>query len=673
MAETPQESMDQDPRDKSVRDHEPPGDSSELQGSRTYTTGEGSGSFQDCSTVQQDEGNNLPWTEILRRRDKRRSARNLQKPDNVPEASTRESVRSNMAADTGKGGKNRISPSASPKSPAKNGGFQTKRKPVAERLPPLPRDHYKVVIRPFDGLTLAEKAPQEMMNALATACGLREQEGEDSTLRIRKDQNLMIFSTPNVGTAERMARVKHLSLNGQDYDIGAYIAAPDDSCRGVITKIGFGFSTEYLTEKIRPMGPEGPRVLNARMMGKSDAALITFQGIRVPRFVRFGMVECRCKPYFPKEQVCDVCLGLGHRRDVCPYPEQNKCSTCGLLNGDMEEHECSPYCIHCKGQHPSNDPKCPARKREPYNKGRLQDQQRAEQQQRRRQFKGTKEQQSQNNTNARQPLQQWQRQLSPPTMTSQFHWPALESRGVATTNPYALLANAGPESYAAALTQAPGWNPGNQHFYHGPRMGIPVPSEYGPAPGTSGKKKKPQKKTKRAAQDPQDQGEVQGPTATGSPDRGEQVSRAGQSPQSSITTPHPTHTTQTNTQVRPKSTTTGQLSPKPPPAKRALIEQQSNKTQNEPDFVTREEFYREVRALHAELQTAKFELMQAFYLVLKETGLINELTTSSLSQTGNPIILQVVAAQTPNPNVAEAIEPNPSVACCSHDGNGGRQ
>ncbi|KAG0431751.1 hypothetical protein HPB47_021492 [Ixodes persulcatus] len=119
MAETPHESMDQDPRDKSVRDHEPPGDTSELQGSQTHTTGEGSGSFQDCSTVHQDEGNNLPWTEILRRRDKRRSARHLQRPDNVPEASTRESVRSNMAADTGKGGKNRISPSASPKNPAK--------------------------------------------------------------------------------------------------------------------------------------------------------------------------------------------------------------------------------------------------------------------------------------------------------------------------------------------------------------------------------------------------------------------------------------------------------------------------------------------------------------------------------------------------------------------------
>ncbi|KAG0422778.1 hypothetical protein HPB47_001441 [Ixodes persulcatus] len=139
-----------------------------------------------------------------------------------------------------------------------------------------------------------------------------------------------------------MAGVKHLSFFGQDYNIGAYIAVPDDSCRGVITKIGFGFSTGYLTEKIRPMGPEGPRVLDTRMMGKSDAALITFQGIRVPRFVCFVTVECRCKPYF--------------------LTEQSKCWTCGLLNGDMEEHEC---CIHCKRQHASNDPKCSARKREP--------------------------------------------------------------------------------------------------------------------------------------------------------------------------------------------------------------------------------------------------------------------------------------------------------------------
>lgn len=59
----------------------------------------------------------------------------------------------------------------------------------------------------------------------------------------------MIFRAPDVGTAVRMAQVKHRCLNRQDYDIEAYISAPDDSCRRVITEIGFRFSTEYLTEK----------------------------------------------------------------------------------------------------------------------------------------------------------------------------------------------------------------------------------------------------------------------------------------------------------------------------------------------------------------------------------------------------------------------------------------
>ncbi|KAG0416019.1 hypothetical protein HPB47_006798 [Ixodes persulcatus] len=288
-----------------------------------------------------------------------------------------------MAADTGKGGKSRKS-----KNPAKNGGAQTKRKPVAERLPPLPRSHYNVVIRLFDGLTLAEEAPQEIMNALATACGLKEQEGEDSTIRIRKDQNLMFLCTPNVDTAERMAGAKHLSLYGEDYDIGANIAAPDDFCRRVITKIGFGFSTEYPTEKIRLMGPERPRVFSARMMCESDAALITFQGIRVLRFVRFGMNgACRCKPYVFREQVCDVCQRLGHGKGVCLYPEQNQCSTWALLNGDMEEHECSSYWILCKGPHST----IPSARRKSANcttRVGSRNQQRAEQQQRPRQSKG---------------------------------------------------------------------------------------------------------------------------------------------------------------------------------------------------------------------------------------------------------------------------------------------
>ncbi|KAG0436311.1 hypothetical protein HPB47_018023 [Ixodes persulcatus] len=307
-----------------------------------------------------------------------------------------------------------------------------------------------------------------MMNTLATACGLKEQEGEDSRIWIRKDQNLMIFSTHDVGTAKRMARVKHLTLNGQGYDIGANIAAPDDSCRGVITKIGFG-------------------------------------------------------------------------RDVCPYPEQYKCSTCGLLNGDMEEHECSPYCIHCKEQHPSNDLKCPARKHEP----------------RGRNSNGDRE-------SAREPRNS--RAKTIPTQDSRYSNAAAAMAAATFTVNEDLaipLAGAGNVPHTSTAME-----PGEPAFLPRTNDGN-APTERVPnGTGVIGKKKS-KKKTKRTAQDLQNREEVEGPTATRRPIRGEQVSRTGQ------------------------SATTKESSPRPPPAKRTLIEQQSNKIQNEPDFVTREEFYQE--------------------------------------------------------------------------------
>ncbi|CAN7984060.1 unnamed protein product, partial [Ixodes hexagonus] len=235
------------------------------------------------------------------------------------------------------------------------------------------------------------------------------------------------------------------------------------------TKIGFGFSTAYLTEKIRPMGPEGPKELGFHVSYASE----WWNADADPTSRR-------------NRSATSSCLELGHRRDVCPYPEKNKCSTCGLLNGDMKEHECSPYCMHCKGQHPPNDPKCPARQREPYNKIRLEPRGRWERSRflgpgpgnRWRSFRRPWSLTLSRNTTARQPLLQRQPQRPPPERTSQLHWPALRGGGFAMADPYAPLASAGPENYAAALTRAPGWNPGYQHFYHEAMMGLPVPGEH---------------------------------------------------------------------------------------------------------------------------------------------------------------------------------------------------
>ncbi|KAH7979151.1 hypothetical protein HPB49_008501 [Dermacentor silvarum] len=103
------------------------------------------------------------------------------------------------------------------------------------------------------------------------------------------------------------------------------------------------------------------------MMGSTNQALVTFSGIQVPRHVRLYGAELRCYIYRPRQQICSVCLSMGHRADVCPTPDKPRCVACGTSN-PLPEHECTPKCIHCGGDHLATDPRCPSRQQRPFNK-----------------------------------------------------------------------------------------------------------------------------------------------------------------------------------------------------------------------------------------------------------------------------------------------------------------
>ncbi|KAH6920401.1 hypothetical protein HPB50_028611 [Hyalomma asiaticum] len=68
------------------------------------------------------------------------------------------------------------------------------------------------------------------------------------------------------------------------------------------------------------------------MMGQTNNALVTFEGLHVPRFVRFLGEELRCYPQPPREQVCKTCLELGHRADHCPTSDVAVYEHCGVHN-----------------------------------------------------------------------------------------------------------------------------------------------------------------------------------------------------------------------------------------------------------------------------------------------------------------------------------------------------
>ncbi|CAN8019781.1 unnamed protein product [Ixodes persulcatus] len=160
----------------------------------------------------------------------------------------------------------------------------------------------------------------------------------------------------------RVQQISALTLGTKQYEVTAYLAVPDNSCRGVISGVETRPTAEELTENLRATGIN---ILYARMMGQTNTAVITFEGIRVPRFVYLSGGEYPCRLYQPRQQVCGVCLGLGQRTDVCPQPEQSRCTTCGAPGGAMEDHECTAHCVNCGGEHPATDPRCPARQRAP--------------------------------------------------------------------------------------------------------------------------------------------------------------------------------------------------------------------------------------------------------------------------------------------------------------------
>ncbi|KAH7959771.1 hypothetical protein HPB49_013712 [Dermacentor silvarum] len=223
---------------------------------------------------------------------------------------------------------------------------------------------YKIVFRPRDGLDFSKWQSHRVARAVRQAAHITATESDALTLRIRNEQNLAVASTPKEELAERIRRITTLQLGGKEYQVYAYVAAPDMSCKGVATGIDSETHPDELMANLR--SPQAP-ILFARMLGKSTAALITFDGLEVPRTIYYYGGELLCRPYRPLSQVCSICLKTGHRADICPTPESARRKNCGHEN-PSEDHQCQPKCVLCEGDHPVTDPSCPARQRKPFNK-----------------------------------------------------------------------------------------------------------------------------------------------------------------------------------------------------------------------------------------------------------------------------------------------------------------
>ncbi|KAL1483374.1 hypothetical protein MTO96_050247 [Rhipicephalus appendiculatus] len=83
------------------------------------------------------------------------------------------------------------------------------RKPKYRKLPPLPRDDFKVVIRPHQGLPIRTLTSPLLAEAVIAACG-NKIHGENFMLRLKPGSNIIIVSTAHQEVAELVRKITSL-------------------------------------------------------------------------------------------------------------------------------------------------------------------------------------------------------------------------------------------------------------------------------------------------------------------------------------------------------------------------------------------------------------------------------------------------------------------------------
>lgn len=235
----------------------------------------------------------------------------------------------------------------------------------AARMPELPKEDIKVIMRPRGGLDVSVVSRFEISRAITVAADVSREEAKRDVICPNKQQNIVIVSTPKKENADRYAAVSKLTVYGAAHDVSAYVSAPHGTVKGVIRGVPLTDSAQEINDFI--VHEFNPTALQANRIGKTLSVVIAFSGGKVPNYVKYGNLLVECSLYRKQIDKCFQCGRLGHRMDVCPNPTNRICRGCGIQNpGEDHNHDCKPKCSLCGGDHLTADKVCKARYKTPY-------------------------------------------------------------------------------------------------------------------------------------------------------------------------------------------------------------------------------------------------------------------------------------------------------------------
>ncbi|KAH7959124.1 hypothetical protein HPB49_008443 [Dermacentor silvarum] len=230
--------------------------------------------------------------------------------------------------------------------------------------PRLSRDDYIVVLKP--------RAPFELKSVLPSdraGDAIRAYLGEHSSTSFHVwpvwDQNVLVCSVTSLPMAQRLLGDIQLPVGDQQLPFRGHAKASGEICRGVIT-INPAETPQRIKSELE--WSQGA-ILAVRKLGDSTAAVVTFEGTKLPRFIFYHSVVAYVRPYKKTIPACSLCGTIGHRPSACPRLTPGRCTRCGtqvqVTSEGLAEHECNPTCLLCSGPHETGARGCPGKYRKP--------------------------------------------------------------------------------------------------------------------------------------------------------------------------------------------------------------------------------------------------------------------------------------------------------------------
>ncbi|KAH8019325.1 hypothetical protein HPB51_018936 [Rhipicephalus microplus] len=211
---------------------------------------------------------------------------------------------------------------------------------AASRLPPLPTNHHHVIVRPGGGLDVHRCNKLKFLQALLLAARLPPTSAEEDIVCTNDTQNIFVIGTLNLQTAEAYAKVRGIILMEREHPVSAYLAVSGTTSRGVVRGVDADLPDFELQRLF--VSSHNPTLMGVRRIKDTTTIILLFDGLKVPNYVRCGMLLLRCTLYKRQIYTCRNCGCVGHRQDVCPTPSERRRNNNQQTQGDSATQQPTP-------------------------------------------------------------------------------------------------------------------------------------------------------------------------------------------------------------------------------------------------------------------------------------------------------------------------------------------